>query len=95
MNRGGRPKKWRDPPMPRKPPNFHRSDLQRAIVGVREEGLDIERVEVAKDGGFVIHTGKLEITNVEDAAKQAWQRATEELQTKPKTKTPKGKQARR
>jgi hypothetical protein len=65
--------------MPRKPPNFRRSDLQRAIRGAREEGLDIARVEVAKDGGFVIYTGKVEITNVEDAAKQAWQRATEDL----------------
>ena len=41
--------------MPRVPPNFRRSDLQRAIRGAREEGLDIERVEVAKDGGFTIH----------------------------------------
>jgi hypothetical protein len=80
--------------MPRVPPNFRRSDLQRSIRGVREEGLAIERIEVAKDGGFVIHTGKLEITNSEDAAKQAWQRATEQLQTKPKpkpTRTTKGK----
>ena len=89
--------------MPRVPPNFRRSDLQRAIHGTREAGLDVERIEVAKDGGFVIHTGKLEITNQEDAARQAWTRATEELQTKPKTKhvpgsdrgTSKGKQARR
>jgi integrase len=61
--------------MPRKPPNFRRSDLQRAIVGVREEGLDIERVEVAKDGGF-----KLVITNVEDAAKQQWRREDTEVE---------------
>ena len=38
--------------MPRVPPNFRRSDLQRAIRGAREEGLDIDRIEVAKDGGF-------------------------------------------
>jgi hypothetical protein len=81
--------------MPRVPPNFRRSDLQRTIRGLREEGLDIERVEVGKDGGFVIHTGKLEITNIEDAAKQAWQRATEELKTKPTpTKKAKGKKVR-
>ena len=79
--------------MPRVLPNFRRSDMQRAIKGVREEGLDIERIVVAKDGGFTIHTGKLDITNVEDAAKQAWHRATEELQTKPKTKTAKAKKS--
>jgi hypothetical protein len=80
--------------MPRKPPNFRRSDLQRAIRAAREEGLPFDRIEVAKDGGFVIHTGKLEITNVEDAAKQEWQRATEELTAKPppeKTKPTKAK----
>ena len=49
----------------------------------------------AKHGGFIIHTGKLEIANVEDAAKQAWHRATEELTAKPKPKPPKGKQVRR
>jgi hypothetical protein len=70
--------------MPRKPPNFRRSDLQRAIVGVREEGLDVKRIEVGKDGGFVIHTsGKLEIIDQEAAAKQAWTRATEEQTAKP------------
>jgi hypothetical protein len=85
--------------MPRKPPNFRRSDLQRAIVGVREEGLGIERIEVAKDGGFVIHAGKLEITNIEDAARQQWHRATEELTAKPPPEksrpTKKGKHAAR
>ena len=70
--------------VPRKPPNFRRSDFQRAIRGAREEGLDIERIQVAKDGGFTLHPKpKLEITNVEDAAKQQWTRATEELQMKP------------
>jgi hypothetical protein len=53
--------------MPRVPPNFRRSDLQRAIRGAREEKLDIDHIELAKDGGF-----KLVITNVEDAAKQRW-----------------------
>ena len=41
--------------MPRVPPNFRRSDLQRAIRGAREEGFAIERIEVAKDGGFTLH----------------------------------------
>jgi hypothetical protein len=78
--------------MPRVPPNFRRSDLQRAIRALQEAGVPFEGIEVAKDGGFVIHTGKLEITNVEDAARQQWQRATEELSTKPKPKkTAKGK----
>jgi hypothetical protein len=80
--------------MPHRPVNFRQTDLQRAIRGAREEGLDIARVEVAKDGGFVIHTGKLEITTVEDAAKQAWQRATEDLTAKPKPKQQKGKERR-
>jgi hypothetical protein len=80
--------------MPRVPPNFRRSDLQRAIRGAREEGFAIDRIEVAKDGGFTLHP-KREIANVEDAAKQAWQRATEELTAKPKPKPPKGKQARK
>ncbi len=57
--------------MPRVPPNFRRSDLQRSIRGVRGEGLDLERIVVAKDGGFTIFTSKLEITNGEDTAKQA------------------------
>jgi hypothetical protein len=84
------PKKQESVHMPRVPPNFRRSDLQRAIRGAREEGFAIERIEVAKDGGFTLHP-KLEIANVEDAAKQAWTRATEELQTKPKTKQVSGK----
>jgi hypothetical protein len=62
--------------MPRAPPNFRRSDFQRAIRGAREEGLDIERIEVAKDGGFTLHPKpKLEITNEADAARQRWTRA--------------------
>jgi hypothetical protein len=71
--------------MPRVPPNFRRSDLQRAIRGAREEGLNIEHVEVAKDGGF-----KLVITSVEDAAKQKWRRENDEAEdwiTKQKSKT--------
>jgi hypothetical protein len=71
--------------VPRKPPNFRRSDLQRAIRSAREEGLGIARVEVAKDGGF-----KLVITNVEDAAKQQWRRENTEVEdwiTKQKSKT--------
>jgi hypothetical protein len=83
--------------MPRVPPNFRRSDLQRAIRALREAGVPFEGVEVAKDGGFVIRTGKLEITTEADAARQQWHRATEELQTKPKTKptkTAKGKKAK-
>ena len=71
--------------MPRVQPNFRRSDLQRAIRGAREEGLDIEHVEVAKDGGF-----KLPSPNVEDAAKQKWQRENDDVEdwiTKQKSKT--------
>lgn len=71
--------------MPRVPVNFRRSDLQRAIRGAREEGVNIESIEVAKDGGF-----KLVITNVEDAAKQQWRREDAEVEdwvTKHKAKT--------
>ena len=40
----------------------------------------VERVEITNDGVIILHTGKLEITTVEDAAgRQAWQRATEDL----------------
>jgi hypothetical protein len=81
--------------MPRVPPNFRRSDLQRAIRAARDAGVPVERIEVGKDGGFALHTGKLVIDNVENAAKQQWQRATEELTAKPKPKTAKGKQAKR
>jgi hypothetical protein len=82
--------------MPRKPPNFRRSDLQRAIVGAREEGLDVGRIEVRKDGGFVIHTGgKLEITNAEDAGKQVWQRATAKPPLEKTKPTKKGKHTAR
>jgi hypothetical protein len=69
----------------RKPPNFRRSDLQRAIRGAREEGVNIDHIEINKDGGF-----KLVITNVEDAAKQAWRREDTEAEdwiTKHKSKT--------
>jgi hypothetical protein len=62
--------------VPRKPPNFRRSDLQRAIRSARAEGLDIERVEIGKDGGF-----KLVITNIEDAAKQQWRRENTEVES--------------
>ena len=75
--------------MPRKPPNFRRSDLQRAIRGAREEGLAVDRIEVNQDGGFTLHP-KLVIANVEDAAKQDWQRATEELTANPSRKHRKG-----
>jgi hypothetical protein len=84
--------------MPHKPVKFRETEVRRAIKAARKEGLPVERVEVTNSGGFVIHTGKLEITSQEDAAKQAWHRATEELQSKPKpkpTKTPKGKKVRR
>jgi hypothetical protein len=75
--------------MPRVPPNFRRSDLQRAVRGLREAGVAVERVEIAKDGGFVLHTGKMEITTEADAAKQQWLRATEELTAKPPPEKPK------
>jgi hypothetical protein len=71
--------------VPHKPPNFRRSDLQRAIRGALEEGLDIGRVEVGKDGGF-----KLVITDQESAAKQQWRREDTEVEdwiTKQKSKT--------
>jgi hypothetical protein len=84
--------------VPHKPVNFRRSDLQRALRGAREEGLDIERVEVAKDGGFTLYP-KLVITTVEDAAKQAWHEATEKLTAKKSVgkirPIKKGKQAKR
>jgi hypothetical protein len=51
----GRPQKEESAHMPRVPPNFRRSDLQRAIRGAREEGLNIHRIEVGKDGGFTLH----------------------------------------
>jgi hypothetical protein len=38
--------------------------------------------EIDKRGHIIIYATKLEISNVEDAAKQAWHRATEELTTK-------------
>jgi len=80
--------------MPRVPPNFRRSDLQRAIRGAREEGLAIDRIEVNQDGGFTLHP-KLDIASGEDAARQQWTRATEELTSKSIPKTARGKQARR
>jgi hypothetical protein len=57
--------------MPRVPPNFRRSDLERALKGVRQAGLDIESVEVAKDGGFTIHP-KLEIGNAAATEVEDW-----------------------
>jgi transcription initiation factor IIE alpha subunit len=77
--------------MPRKPPNFRQTDLQRAVRSLREEGVAVERVEIGKTGGFILHTSKLKIDNVEDAARQQWTRATEELKTKPKPKAGKSK----
>jgi hypothetical protein len=50
--------------VPHKPVNFKRSDLQRAIRALREEGISVDRVEFMNDGGFAIHP-KLEIANVE------------------------------
>ena len=69
--------------MPRKPVNFKRSDLQRAIRAAREENLPLDRIEIDKRGHIIMHATKLVIDNVEDTAKQAWQRATEELAAKP------------
>jgi hypothetical protein len=83
--------------MPHQPVNFKRSDLQRAIRAAREENLPLDRIEIDKRGHIIIYASKLEITTVEDAAKQAWQRATEQLTAKPPpakskpTKTAKGK----
>ena len=81
--------------MPHQPVKFRKTEMRRALKAAREAGMAIERIEVTNDGVVILHTGKLEIASVEDAAKQAWTRATEELQTKPKTKPPKGKQVRR
>jgi hypothetical protein len=80
------------PRMPRKPVDFRETEMARAIRAAHKQGLPVDRIEVSKGGGFVLHTGKLEITSQEDAAKQAWQRATEELQqTKPKQQERKSK----
>jgi hypothetical protein len=57
--------------VPRTPPNFRRSDLQRAIRGAREEGLEIDRIEVNQAGGFTLHP-KLESANVEDTEAEDW-----------------------
>ena len=39
--------------MPRKPVNFRRSDLQRAIRAAREEGLAFDRIEVDPKTGKI------------------------------------------
>ena len=65
--------------MPHKPVKFRKTEMARALRAAREEGLPVERVEITNDGVIILHTGKLEITTVEDAARQAWQRATEDL----------------
>jgi hypothetical protein len=63
--------KGRNLRVPHRPVNFRRSDLQRAIRGAREAGLDIDRIEVNPNGGFSIHP-KLEIANVEDTEAEDW-----------------------
>jgi hypothetical protein len=49
---------------------FRETEMARAIRAARKEGLPVERVEITNDGVVILHTGKLEITNVEDAARQ-------------------------
>lgn len=57
--------------MPHKPVKFRKTEMARALRAAREEGLPVERVEITNDGVIILHTGKLEITTVEDAARQA------------------------
>jgi hypothetical protein len=85
--------------MPRQPVNFKRSDLQRAIRAAREENLPLHSIEIDKRGHIIIHASRLELTDQEAAARQAWMRATEEITAKPPPEksrpTKKGKHAAR
>jgi hypothetical protein len=73
--------------MPHKPVKFRETEMARAIRAARKEGLPVERVEITNDGVVILHTGKVEIANIEDAARQQWQRATEEITKPPPEKT--------
>ena len=78
--------------MPHKPVKFRETEMARALRAARKEGLPVERVEITNDGVVILHTGKLKIDNVEDAAKQAWQRDTEKL---PASKQPERSKTKR
>jgi hypothetical protein len=43
--------------MSRGPHTFKQQDLARAVRGVRAAGLDVQRVEVGKDGKIVVIPG--------------------------------------
>lgn len=42
----------------RRPSAFKKTDITRAARGVLDAGLDVNRVEINKDGGFTIIPGK-------------------------------------
>jgi hypothetical protein len=42
----------------RHPYTFRQSNLTRALKGTRAAGIDVERIEIDKDGKIVIITGK-------------------------------------
>lgn len=44
--------------MPRGPAKFSQSDITRAIKGVKDAGVEIARVRIAKDGTIEIDPGK-------------------------------------
>jgi hypothetical protein len=37
---------------------FKQTDVTKAIKGARNANLDVERIEIGRDGRIVIHTGK-------------------------------------
>jgi hypothetical protein len=44
--------------MSRGPHTFKQQDLARALRGVRSAGLDVQRVEIGKDGKITVVPGK-------------------------------------
>jgi hypothetical protein len=48
--------KGENPAMTRTPPLFRMPDLRRAVVGVRQAGEEIDRIEIDSDGRIIVFT---------------------------------------
>lgn len=55
---------------------FRQTDLTRAVKGARAAGIEIERVEINKDGRIIVVAGKPPETTHESGERNEWDAAT-------------------
>jgi hypothetical protein len=59
----------------RKPSTFRQRDLKCAVAAVRQAGVDVAKVQIAKDGTITLVTGKPESPPGKDPNQNEWDEA--------------------